>query len=84
MSLFAGQKRRHLVRVGIACAVVARVIAQVAEFAFDTLDGPPWRPSRKQLLLFDKGHFDFQRNQVAVEVSDWFDRYLEPTERQSR
>ncbi len=32
----------------------------------------------KRHLLFDTGHFDFPRHQVAREVSDWFDRHLGP------
>lgn len=35
----------------------------------------------KDHLIFDTGHFDFPRNQVAHEVSDWFDRYLGPVHR---
>ena len=41
---------------------------------FDLLGTPA---ADKRHLLFDKGHFDFPRHQVAREVSDWFDRYLE-------
>jgi dipeptidyl aminopeptidase/acylaminoacyl peptidase len=29
-------------------------------------------------LVFEEGHFDFPRNTVAREVSDWFDKYLGP------
>ncbi len=30
----------------------------------------------KRHKVYDEGHFDFPRNQVALEVSDWFDKYL--------
>lgn len=32
----------------------------------------------KTHLVFEQGHFDFPRNTVAREVSDWFDRHLAP------
>jgi dienelactone hydrolase len=40
---------------------------------FDLLGTPA---EHKHHLIFDKGHFDFPRNQVAREVADWFDLYL--------
>lgn len=43
------------------------------KWMFDLLGTPA---EHKHHLLFDKGHFDFPRNQVAREVSNWFDRYL--------
>jgi len=42
MSLFTELKRRNVIRVGIAYAVVAWVIAQVAEFAFENFGAPDW------------------------------------------
>jgi adenylate cyclase len=42
MSFFAELKRRNVVRVGIAYAVIGWFLAQVAEFAFDNFDAPPW------------------------------------------
>jgi adenylate cyclase len=42
MSLFAELKRRNVVRVGIAYVVLAWVIAQVAEFAFEIFGAPAW------------------------------------------
>jgi formylglycine-generating enzyme required for sulfatase activity/dienelactone hydrolase len=42
---------------------------------FDLL-GTPGQDKRH--LLFDSGHFNFPRHQVATEVTDWFDRYLGP------
>lgn len=42
MSLFAELKRRNVVRVGIAYAVIAWVIAQIAEFAFENFGAPDW------------------------------------------
>ena len=34
--------------------------------------------ANKKHLVFEEGHFDFPRNTVAREVSDWFDEYLGP------
>jgi adenylate cyclase len=42
MSLFAELKRRNVVRVGIAYAVIGWVIAQIAEFAFENFGAPDW------------------------------------------
>jgi len=42
MSFFAEIKRRNVVRVGIAYAVVGWVLAQIAEFAFDNFGAPDW------------------------------------------
>lgn len=42
MSFFAELKRRNVIRVGIAYAVVAWVVAQVAEFAFENFGAPDW------------------------------------------
>ena len=42
MSFFAELKRRNVIRVGIAYVVVAWVIAQVAEFAFENFGAPDW------------------------------------------
>ena len=42
MSLFAELKRRNVVRVGIAYAIVAWVLAQIAEFAFENFGAPEW------------------------------------------
>ena len=42
MSLFAELKRRNVIRVGVAYAIVAWVLAQVAEFAFENFDAPDW------------------------------------------
>ena len=42
MSFFAELRRRNVVRVGIAYAVAGWVLAQVAEFAFDTFGAPDW------------------------------------------
>ena len=48
--------------------------------------GPSWETDQaapspgenKTHLVFEQGHFDFPRNTVAREVSDWFDRHLAP------
>ena len=32
----------------------------------------------KKHLVFEEGHFDFPRNTVAREVSNWFDKYMGP------
>jgi TolB-like protein len=42
MSLFSELKRRNVVRVVIAYAVVGWVIAQIAEFAFENFGAPDW------------------------------------------
>ncbi len=42
MSLFAELKRRNVVRVGIAYAVIGWVLAQLAEFAFENFGAPDW------------------------------------------
>jgi len=42
MSLFAELKRRNVVRVGIAYAIVGWVLAQIAEFAFENFGAPDW------------------------------------------
>ena len=42
MSFIAELKRRNVVRVGIAYAVIGWFLAQVAEFAFENFDAPPW------------------------------------------
>jgi adenylate cyclase len=42
MSLFAELKRRNVIRVGAAYAIVAWVLAQIAEFAFENFGAPDW------------------------------------------
>jgi len=42
MSFFAELKRRNVVRVGIAYAVIGWVLAQIAEFAFENFGAPDW------------------------------------------
>ncbi|MDH4125257.1 MAG: hypothetical protein OEW64_09900 [Gammaproteobacteria bacterium] len=42
MSFFAELKRRNVIRVAIAYAIVAWVVAQVAEFAFENFGAPDW------------------------------------------
>ena len=42
MSLFAELSRRNVIRVGIAYAIVAWVLAQIAEFAFENFGAPDW------------------------------------------
>jgi len=42
MTFFAELKRRNVVRVGAAYVVLAWVIAQVAEFAFENFGAPDW------------------------------------------
>jgi len=42
MSLFAELKRRNVVRVGIAYAVIGWFLAQIAEFAFENFGAPEW------------------------------------------
>jgi TolB-like protein len=42
VALFAELKRRNVVRVGIAYAVIGWVLAQIAEFAFENFGAPDW------------------------------------------
>ena len=42
MGLIAELKRRNVIRVAVAYAVIAWVIAQIAELAFDSFDAPSW------------------------------------------
>jgi len=42
MSFFAEIKRRNVVRVGLAYAVIGWVLAQIAEFAFENFGAPDW------------------------------------------
>jgi Tfp pilus assembly protein PilO len=42
MSLFAELRRRNVVRVGIAYAVIGWFLAQLAEFAFENFGAPDW------------------------------------------
>ena len=42
MSLYSELKRRNVIRVGIAYAIVAWVLAQVGEFAFENFGAPDW------------------------------------------
>ena len=42
MSFFAELKRRNVVRVGFAYAVIGWVLAQIAEFAFENFGAPDW------------------------------------------
>jgi TolB-like protein len=42
MSLFTELKRRNVIRVAVAYAIVAWVVAQVAEFAFENFGAPDW------------------------------------------
>ena len=42
VSFFSELKRRNVVRVGIAYAVIGWVLAQIAEFAFENFGAPDW------------------------------------------
>ena len=42
MHFFDELKRRNVVRVGIAYALIGWVLAQVAEFAFENFGAPDW------------------------------------------
>ncbi len=42
MSLFAELKRRNVIRVAIAYGVIAWVLAQIADLAFDNFGSPEW------------------------------------------
>ena len=42
MSLYSELKRRNVIRVGVAYVIIAWVLAQVAEFAFENFGAPDW------------------------------------------
>lgn len=42
MSFFGELKRRNVVRVGLAYAVVAWIVAQVSQFMFESFGAPAW------------------------------------------
>jgi len=42
VSLYEELKRRNVVRVGVAYCVIGWILAQVAEFAFETFGAPEW------------------------------------------
>ena len=42
MSFFTELQRRNVVRVGVAYTLIAWVVAQVAEFAFENFGAPEW------------------------------------------
>ena len=51
MSFFSELQRRNVVRVGIAYTVIAWVVAQVAEFAFESFGAPEWAIKSLIVLL---------------------------------
>ena len=51
MSLFEELKRRNVFRVGIACAVTAWLILQVADIVLDNTPAPEWVMHVIMLLL---------------------------------
>jgi TolB-like protein len=51
MSFFTELQRRNVVRVGIAYTVIAWVVAQVAEFAFESFGAPGWAIKSLVVLL---------------------------------
>ena len=51
MSFFTELQRRNVVRVGLAYTVIAWVIAQVAEFAFESFGAPDWTIKSVVVLL---------------------------------
>ena len=51
MSFFTELKRRNVVRVGAAYVVLGWVLAQVAEFAFETFGAPDWALKSVVILL---------------------------------
>jgi len=52
MSFFEELKRRNVVRVGVAYAAIGWVLAQIAEFAFDTFGAPEWALRTFVMALF--------------------------------
>ena len=51
MSFFTELQRRNVVRVGVAYTVVSWVVAQVAEFAFESFGAPEWAIKSLVVLL---------------------------------
>ena len=51
MSFFSELQRRNVVRVGVAYTLIAWVIAQVAEFAFEAFGAPDWTIKSIVVLL---------------------------------
>jgi TolB-like protein len=51
MSFFSELQRRNVVRVGFAYTVIAWVVAQVAEFAFESFGAPDWAIKSLVVLL---------------------------------
>ena len=51
MSFFSELQRRNVVRVGVAYTVIAWVVAQVAEFAFESFGAPDWAIKSLVVLL---------------------------------
>ena len=51
MSLIAELKRRNVFRVAVAYAVIAWVLAQVADLAFDNFGAPDWVPKSVLFIL---------------------------------
>jgi len=51
MSLFAELKRRNVFRVAIAYGVIAWVLAQIADLAFDNFGAPDWVPKSVLFIL---------------------------------
>ena len=51
MGLFAELKRRNVFRVAIAYAVIAWLLAQVADLAFDNFGAPDWVPKSVMFIL---------------------------------
>ena len=51
MSLIAELKRRNVFRVAVAYAVIAWLLAQVADLAFDNFGTPDWVPKSVLFIL---------------------------------
>ena len=51
MSFFSELQRRNVVRVGLAYTVIAWVVAQVTELAFDSFGAPDWTIKSVIVLL---------------------------------
>ena len=51
MGLIAELRRRNVIRVAIAYAVFAWLLAQVADLAFDTFGAPGWVPKSVLFVL---------------------------------
>ncbi len=84
MSLFAELQRRNVFRVAIAYGVIAWVLAQISDLAFDNFGSPEW-VSKTVLFLLVLGMLEIRRLRNLAEkqlsadfdLREYHDRMLE-------